>query len=519
MTVTESVDLGLDDAERPRTKVAFAPPDTFAAREDGYETLPFRHTRIPALPGQVLITSPVGEFLLLSEQEFADLLQGCLDQSSSVYRALRTRTIVCCSGRDPFLEGIEAQRHTRRLFDTHDPALHIFVVTLRCDHRCHYCQVTPQKLSAPGFDMSLETADAALDRVFESDAPGLTIEFQGGESVLAFDRVRYIVEQAERRDRRPGQVLRFVLATTLHLLDGAMLAFCRDHRIELSTSVDGPEHVHNANRPNATRDSYARTVEGIERARSVCGHDRVSALATITRHSLPHAKEIVDTYVELGFDTISLRPISPFGFAVRTAAKLGYSTDRYLAFYREALDYIVQLNLEGVRIEETYASLLLTRILTAFPTSYVDLQSPAAAGRGVLVYNYDGSVYVSDEARMLAEMGDFRFRMGNVHDPMPVLQSSDAMGIIRDAGDAERLPGCSECAFVPYCGADPVHHVATQGDPVGRRPSSEFCLRHTGLFRLFFERLAARDSDTMRVFLAWMRRVPVSDIPHSGYQA
>ena len=31
------------------------------------------------------------------------------------------------------------------------------------------------------------------------------------------------------------------------------------------------------------------------------------------------------------------------------------------------------------------------------------------------VYNYDGDVYAADEGRMLAEMGDTSFRLGNVH--------------------------------------------------------------------------------------------------------
>lgn len=482
-----------------------------------YEILPFRRARIPNLPGQVLLTSPVGEYIFLSNADFDLFTSHALRKDSELYRKLRARQFVCDPERGPLLEGIAAQRRTQKLFSTHDPALHIFVVTLRCDHRCPYCQVTPRRPGDHGFDMSTLTSEAALDRVFESKAPSLTIEFQGGESGLAFDRVCQIVESAERRKRIAGQQIRFVIATTLHLLDDAMLAFCRDHGIELSTSLDGPATVHNANRINPTKDSFQHTIAGIERARRICGEDSVDALATITRHSLPYAKEIIDTYVEMGFKSISLRPLSPFGFAVKSADKIGYSTAEYLDFYRDALEYLIELNLAGTTIEETYASLLLTKILTPFPTNYVDLQSPAAAGRGVLTYNYDGNVYVSDEGRMLAEMGDARFRMGSVHEPMSVLQSSAAMSIINEAGDAELLPGCRDCAFVPYCGADPVFHVATQNDPVGHRPTSEFCHRHTGLFHILFEYLAQRNPDTMRIFLSWMRHRSAAEIPHAGY--
>ena len=497
--------------------VRFRDPQEFRPLSEAYEVLPFRYARLPGLPGQVLVTSVVGEYLFLSETDFRKLTSHNLKVGTELYRDLRTRQIVCDAERGPFLQGLEAQHRTRKHFVNEDPALHIFVLTLRCDHRCHYCQVTPRHASESGFDMADDTANAAIDRVFESRAEVLTIEFQGGEAALAFPRLRRIVERARERAEKTGRRVRFVMATTLHLMTDRMLAFCRDNAVELSTSLDGPSYVHDANRPNPTRDSFKRTLEGISRARAICGHDRVAALATVTSHSLPFPREIVDTYLECGFDSIALRPISPFGFAVKTRGKLGYTTDQYLNFYREALSYLIQVNLAGQMMEESYATLLLTRILTPFPTSYVDLQSPAAAGTNVLVYNYDGGVYVSDEGRMLAEMGDDRFRMGSVRDSLASLWQSDAMKIIREAGDAEALPVCSDCAFVPYCGADPVFHVATQGDPIGHRPTSEFCHRHTGLFHILFELLAARDPDVLRVFLSWMTRRAASELPLPGY--
>ena len=494
----------------------FEPREAFQ-RNVRYELLPFRSTRIPGVPGKVLVTTCVGEYLLINEADFQRLIDLRLDTDTELYRALRTRHIVCDAGHSPFLSGVAAQQQTRKQYLREDPGLHIVVTTLRCDHRCHYCQISPRREDEVGFDMTEVTANAVVDRIFESRAPCLTIEFQGGESGLAFDRVRSIVTESRSRERTPSQALRFVLTSTLHRLSDDDLIFCRDHGIELSTSLDGPDFIHDGNRINATRDSYRQTIESIKRARAICGPDSVAALATITRYSLAYAKEIIDTYVELGFDSISLRPVSPLGFAARGIHKLGFTTDEYLAFYEEGLDYLIKLNLAGVAIDESYATLLLTKILTPFATTYVDLQSPCAAGTGVLAYNYDGSVYVSDEARMLAAMGDERFRMGSVHQTLDQLQGSPAMDIVRSTGVAENLPVCKECAFVPYCGADPIYHVATQGDPVGHRSSSEFCHRHTGLFELFFERLSRHDADIQRVFLAWMGRGKATEIEHAGY--
>ena len=194
-----------------------------------------------------------------------------------------------------------------------------------------------------------------------------------------------------------------------------MLRYFRDEQIEISTSLDGPAFIHNANRPRPGGDSYELATQNIERARNVVGAEHVSALMTTTRLSLDHPIEIIDEYVRLGFRSIFLRPISPYGFAVRTRSKTGYETDHFLEFYRKGLAHILDLNRRGIDLAEIYAKIILTKILTPFATGYVDLQSPAGAGISVAVYNYDGDVYASDESRMLAEMGDHRFRLGNVH--------------------------------------------------------------------------------------------------------
>ena len=143
---------------------------------------------------------------------------------------------------------------------------------------------------------------------------------------------------------------------------------------------------------------------------------------------------------------------------VKSRHRTGYEIDRFLAFYKRGLDYILSLNKQGVDLQEVYAKIILTKILTPYSTRYVDLQSPAGAGVSVLVYNYDGDVYASDEARMLAEMHDTTFRLGNVHtDSHRSIFTGDPFRDLVAASCNE-----TECAFQPYCGADPVFHHATQ---------------------------------------------------------
>lgn len=137
---------------------------------------------------------------------------------------------------------------------------------------------------------------------------------------------------------------------------------------------------------------------------------------------------------------------------------------------------------------------------------------------GALVYNYDGGVYPSDEARMLLEMGEDGLRLGSVGQPLSELLASPVIELLLSAGVAEALPGCSDCALVPYCGADPIEHYARQGDPIGHRSFSAFCQKNTELLTHLFKLLRDGDEQTRRVLLSWMSRRSLGDLPVAGYR-
>jgi His-Xaa-Ser system radical SAM maturase HxsB len=494
-----------------RFRARFQPAEAFQPTATHYQLAPFRFTRIPGIANEVLIVNELGEYHFLPEAEFHHLCQGSLHHSQETFRDLRAKHFVLDDHAEAFWPYAVSQYRTRKSFLSGGPALHIFVVTLRCEHSCPYCQVSRQTSDTTAFDMSDDTARQAVERLFEPPSPELKVEFQGGEPLLAFDRIRTLVETIERRNERAGRRIEYVIATTLNGITSEQLEFCRRHRISLSTSIDGPEELHNRNRPRRGKDSFPRTVAGIEAARDALGHDAVSALTTITRESLAHPEAIIDVYASLQFSSIFLRPLSPYGFARLTRARIGYSITDFLQFYERALAHLIKLNLAGTWLEETYATLLLQHILTPFPTGYVDLRSPTGAALGALVYNYDGSVYASDEGRMLAESGDHTFRLGTVRQSYRELIQSPAAQALVDAGVAESLPGCCDCAYLPYCGADPVFHHAEQGTMRGHRPTSAFCQKQTALFQFLFRQLRNPANDTMRVLTSWLARRPIRE--------
>ena len=455
--------------------------------------------------------------MCLFGQSLAETVAGVVGRKiqfgSPLYSSLKAKQFIYDSSSSANLDLLATKYRTKHEFLDGGTKLHIFVVTLRCDHSCHYCQVSRQTANRNEYDMSIVTADRSLDLMMDTPGADITLELQGGEATLAFDLVRYIVDNAKRLACGRGKNLTVVLTTNLANITDEHLAYLKQESVKVSTSLDGPAFIHNVNRPRPGNNSYELAVQNIERCRQTLGTEQVAALMTTTQLSLTHPKEIIDEYVARSFHSIFLRPISPYGFAVRSHRRTGYEMDAFLEFYKTGLDHILDINRKGYHLVEVYTKILLTKILTPYGTGFVDLQSPAGAGWNVLVYNYDGDVYISDESRMLAEMNDFTFRLGNVHQhSRRELFASDSFLEAQQASCNQSLPGCSDCAFQTYCGSDPIFNHATQGDSFGFRPTSAFCHRNMSVLKHLFSMIAENDPDKMRIFWSWLTDRSVSDL-------
>jgi MoaA/NifB/PqqE/SkfB family radical SAM enzyme len=188
---------------------------------------------------------------------------------------------------------------------------------------------------------------------------------------------------------------------------------------------------------------------------------------------------------------------------VKNRSHARYDVERWVQFYSEGLDYILELNQRGVPVVERFAAIVLRKMLTNDDPGYVDLMSPAGIGIGALVYNYDGQVYASDEGRMLAEMGDTTFRLGDLHaDSYQEIITADALLDPLEESFSGSAPMCSDCAFEPFCGSDPVFHHATAGDFLGRKSESAFCHRNMSVFKLLLTRFTT-DPVARDVFRRW----------------
>jgi len=462
---------------------------------------PFRFKKIGK---DYLLTNEIGEYIFLNPRDFNKYLQGKSDKESIKYIELLQKNFIS--------DKIDNNKYTKKYFQKYNylfqqgPSLHIIVTTLRCDHRCIYCQTSSKRLEQKEFDMNIPTAKKVVNFIFSTSSPWIRIEFQGGEPLLNWPVLKYIVNYALALNKTKRKNLQLSLVSNFTLLDEQKIKFLAERGVGLCTSLDGPEKLHNFNRRFLKGNSYQAVILGLKKLQGflkrqpLARQKKLEAIVTVSRYSLKYPKEIVDEYLKLGFESIFVRPAQSLGLDKETWQKIGFSPTDYLKFYKKLLDYIIKLNLKGEKIRELKTKILLEKILTNRDPDFLDLRSPCGAVLGQLAYHYNGDIYTCDEGRMLAEKGDFNFRLGNVNRTKygEVIEHSTTK-VLALASCLDGLPECCDCAWKPYCGVCPLDNHK-RGNIYAKNNDS--CQIKNGMFQLIFERL--KDEKAKSVFLSWL---------------
>lgn len=447
----------------------------------------------------ILITNDFGKYAFVSKDDFKNIISKKIDMESELAKMLVEKNMIYD---ESDLEYSSRNKYPLRDIKGHvntATALHIFVVTTVCNMSCVYCQAN-NGVECSHLVMDKEMAEHAVDIALQSPEPSLAFEFQGGEPLLNFEIIKHIVEYTE--ERKGGHKVDYTVVTNLTLLTDEMLDFFAQYNFGLSTSIDGNDIVHNNNRVFANgTGTFSSVLKSIEKIRKAGLH--VGAIQTTTRFSLKYPKDIVHTYANLGFDSIFIRPLTPLGKAAMHWEEIGYSPEEFVDFYKEALEELIEINKMGYFIKEDHATILLKRIRGDF-INYMELRSPCGAGVGQLAYYADGNIFTCDEGRMLHEMGQSTFCLGNVYKSQYTdLIKNGVCKTVCVSSILETIPSCCDCVYQPYCGTCPVVNYAMNGDVIEKHPRGYRCSIYSGILDYLFSKFYENEEKIMKILNSW----------------
>src|SRR5882724_1306244 len=162
-----------------------------------YFLLPFKFHRLN--PHKEVIVNEVGDHLVVPNGTVAKIVNKKISkfESPELYGDLIANFFISEQVISPLIDVLATRYRTKKSFLDDFTSLHIFVISLRCEHTCHYCQVSRVTENKDKYDMSRVHIDKGIEFMMKSPGQSLTMEFQGGEALLAFDNIKYAIEKAK----------------------------------------------------------------------------------------------------------------------------------------------------------------------------------------------------------------------------------------------------------------------------------------------------------------------------------
>ena len=125
-----------------------------------YCLLPFRFRVIGE--HEILVNEP-GNFLIVPRGTARRIAEKKIDEGTALYKDLVAGWFISDKPIPDLIDNLAVRLRTKKAFLDDFTSLHIFVLTLRCNQNCIYCQVSSREKSAPKSDMQQDDLISAIN--------------------------------------------------------------------------------------------------------------------------------------------------------------------------------------------------------------------------------------------------------------------------------------------------------------------------------------------------------------------
>lgn len=337
--------------------------------------------------------------------------------------------------------------------------------SLACQAGCKYC-FGPHR----GPVMDGETARAAVRFVRriadETGADRIRAVFHGGEPLLAPLEVWKILLEGLCGDPA-GRPAFLSLQSNLWNLTDEMLDLLEKYHVRIGTSLDGPEELCDLNRGEGY---YARTRASMEKANA--RGIPVSAIATVTRQTLPRAEEITEYFRSRGIPCVLHAAVD----------RLEGAENPYSLSPAEYASLITGLYPWYLRHRKEMRIGTLDQFVSAFLTGEAGVCTFRDCLGMFLAVSPTGDITT---CQRLA--GKDAFRLGNIFDEPTLADLYASPAAQAQQARQERVKAaCGGCGFYPVCKGGCYYNAVTGGGDM-----DPLCEAYKEIFGYVQDRLAA----------------------------
>lgn len=435
-----------------------------------------------------LLTTRHGGFTFLDAKEFDLLWKGKILENNLLFEKLERSGIIFTKNNLPNI--IRALQKQYLFFIA--PRSYIINLSNGCNLCCKYCHANADDLSSP--PMNSKTLDLTIEFILSAPAKRMALEFQGGEPLANFELIKKFTTKINERISKTDKELSTIIVTNMTLMTRKIAKHIIENKIGLCSSLDGPKDLHNANRIFRTGGgSYETVTKWLSYFRK---HGKtINCLPTVTSHSLKFGvKCIIDEYLRQGCRKVMLRPVYHIGRA-KNEESLAVSPEDFIKFWKEGLDYMVNISNKGTLVHDPAIQAMLRNIY-GYPASYMCMRKPCGAAITQLSISPDGTIFPCDIAKTMPALA-----LGNVRDEHHAIA---LRAVNMAARSSESQPLCDTCVFGAYCGTCHTRTYAAFSDTVSRTPRDYECKVNKAMFQYLFEKM--ENKKYKDVFELWIKQ-------------
>jgi radical SAM protein with 4Fe4S-binding SPASM domain len=459
--------------------------------------------RAKKIKEKFVIVSESRKFLICDGAELKRLFKGDIDYKDPLFRKLEKSYLI--KTKNNYKKINEYLCSSKKIND--GVQIHSISLTNECNLGCKYCQAKSTFRSHLNSNMCEKTAKNIINFIFNDASKNvekITIEFQGGEPLLNFKVLRYIVEQCTKLKQIHKKTIDYIIGTNLTLMDEKKLNFIIKNKIQISTSIDGPKNIHQENRPYLDGESSLEdTLKWVTRINEAYNLNRVNkkvySSPTFTKNSLNDFKRIINFYIKNNLDPIQSRFVDKIGLAEDSWKKLGYSPEKYSHFFKKYLNYLLELNKDNVLIRDRMIIILLSNIFTQ--EKICPCVSESCFGiTSVLSYNSNGDVYPCEYFRYTQ---DKKLNLGNVKSVKfkEILNSKQNIKFSMNNNVFNKT--CNTCVWKPFCGVCAFKRLYEGGTLYYPVEKTSNCKVLMSQLDLIFEKII-EDEKNLDTFKTWL---------------
>lgn len=288
--------------------------------------------------------------------------------------------------------------------DTNDYINSIDVIlTEDCNLTCKYCFVKKKQYNDKSALLLSEVGEKIIDFIIRKSGniKDLFVCFFGGEPLLNFKVMKYMVIYALEQGKKSNKHFHFSITTNATLLSDEVVEFLGEHNIFVVISIDGNKYSHNLNRPlPGNGDSYSIIERNLKKI--ALKNINYSARVTVSSFTKNKIAENYEHLCSMGFERIH------FENAMAPKGKVFINSKDDIKEVRRQYSLVLKKIKKSVQQKEPLnfesLPLPLNKILAKSPRLF-----SCSAGRGLVSVDVNGYIYVCHRL-----VGIKSFYLGNV---------------------------------------------------------------------------------------------------------